>query len=156
MSINVTAAKAARKTNDMKNQKTAIEKKFAQWKEYGEQFTEKEKASYINGYKRAIQDIIRLARGGKEARLVRSWVMRDTMRAVVEASVKCGMDAAESRYADCRRYCECYDPDLDHVCAAEYVYCPPVEDCCSVKKGVPSFNKILETIQTESINTHRQ
>ena len=138
----------------MNSKKTYTEKKFAQWKEYGEQFTEKEKASYVNGYKRAIQDIMRLARGGKEARLVRDRVMRDTVRAVVEASAECGINAVERIIREEKHYCEQWK--CEYGCPIEEARCPSAESCCSVEDGIPYFDETLETIQTESINTHRQ
>ena len=138
----------------MNSKKTNIERKFAEWKEYGEQFTEKEKVSYVNGYKRAIQDIIRLAHGGKEAQLVRNWVMRDTVRAVVEASANCGINSAERIIRENKHYCEQWK--CEYVCPIEDARYPSAESCCSVEDGIPYFDEALEAIQTESINTRRQ
>ena len=140
----------------MNNKKTNIERKFAQWKEYGEQFTEKEKASYVNGYKRAIQDVIRLARGGKEARLVRNPAMRDTVRAVVEASIHLGIEETMCGYYKCRRNCEYYNPDLGFDCAADLVDSPSIEEFFSMEDGVPEFDGYFKDMQTESTKAHEQ
>ena len=137
----------AKKETGRKPKGISLEKKFKQWKEYGEQFTEEEKRSYINGYNHAIQDILRLARGGAKARLVRNQKMRETMRAVVIASVQCGIDAAVDDIDGCQYHCECYDPDVGG-CAALSGYPLVASSYCSVEEGIPSFDETFNEIRS--------
>ena len=135
-------AKAERGVSD-------VERTLAVWKEYGEQFSDEQKASYIKGYQRAVQDVLRLANGGRESHLVRNWTMCDAVRAVAEAGVILGMESMLKRAKSCYGRCPHFDPYFDGECAATNLKAPSSQDVYSLEDGLPSFERIFNEAQIE-------
>ena len=131
--------------------KSAREKAFEAWKEYGNQFTEEEKRSYFSGYKHAVQDMKRLAHGGADAGLVRNYALRLIFRAVANACIQHGIDISigEVEYRRLRGN----DP---YNGAADGVLYISLGDRYSLKKGVPLFDDILNEYEEDGDEDNAQ